>query len=144
MKRYVLCCLLTDDLLSAYFLSRKNPPYAGLLNGFGGTIEPGETTQDAVLRELTEETGVLPSELKRLGYLMTVSYPSGVEMAVYYAVLAAGKHPVDSSEEGSIVRLSLTAELLAADNPHFAGEGNLAYFLNYALLLEKEQRSSSV
>jgi len=38
-------------------LHRRFPPNQGLWNGVGGHIEPGETPRQAVIREVTEETG---------------------------------------------------------------------------------------
>ena len=36
----------------------NRPPNAGLWNGFGGKISPGETPLDCVRREVLEEAGI--------------------------------------------------------------------------------------
>lgn len=52
---FTLCFLLNgDDVL---LIHRRFPPNAGLWNGVGGHIEPGETPRRSVIREVAEETG---------------------------------------------------------------------------------------
>ena len=52
---FTLCFLLYgEDVL---MIHRRFPPNQGLWNGVGGHIEPGETPQEAVIREIAEETG---------------------------------------------------------------------------------------
>ncbi len=45
---------------------RRNPPDAGLWGCPGGKIEAGETIEDAAMRELREETGILARPLQLL------------------------------------------------------------------------------
>jgi 8-oxo-dGTP diphosphatase len=52
---FTLCFLLHGD--QVLMLHRRFPPNQGLWNGVGGHIEPGETPQEAAIREITEETG---------------------------------------------------------------------------------------
>jgi 8-oxo-dGTP diphosphatase / 2-hydroxy-dATP diphosphatase len=42
----------------------------GRFNGFGGKIEKGETVEQAAIRELEEESGIVANSLKRVGYLV--------------------------------------------------------------------------
>lgn len=52
---FTLCFLLHgEDVL---LLHRRFPPNQGLWNGVGGHIEAGETPRQAVIREVSEETG---------------------------------------------------------------------------------------
>lgn len=41
----------------------------GRWNGFGGKVEEGETIEEAALRELKEEIGLEPKEMKKLSVL---------------------------------------------------------------------------
>jgi 8-oxo-dGTP diphosphatase len=52
---FTLCFLIHQD--QVLMLHRNFPPNQGLWNGVGGHIEPGETSQQAVIREVKEETG---------------------------------------------------------------------------------------
>ncbi len=42
---------------------------AGRWNGFGGKLEEGETVEDALLRELCEESGLVASDVLKVGVL---------------------------------------------------------------------------
>lgn len=58
-QRYVLG--FAFDLMGRVAMIKKARPewQAGLFNGIGGKIEPGETSKEAMSREFLEETGVL-------------------------------------------------------------------------------------
>lgn len=43
---------------------------AGYYNGFGGKVEPGETIDEAAMRELQEECGVVPVSMEKRGILI--------------------------------------------------------------------------
>jgi len=52
---FTLCFLVNKDQI--LMLHRRFPPNQGLWNGVGGHIDPGETPRQAVIREVSEETG---------------------------------------------------------------------------------------
>lgn len=54
------------------FIRRKNPPYQGSWALPGGFVEYGETVEEAVLREVKEETGISIEIQELLG---VYSYP---------------------------------------------------------------------
>ena len=41
----------------------------GKWNGAGGKVEPGETIEQAAIRECQEEIGVMPHHLQKAGYI---------------------------------------------------------------------------
>ena len=47
-----------DDRGRLLLVRRGNPPSRGLWSVPGGRVEPGETEEDAVVREVAEETGL--------------------------------------------------------------------------------------
>ena len=59
MQSYVCGFLFSHDLLSVKLIKKNRPKWqAGRHNGIGGHIEEGETPEQAMVREFTEETGV--------------------------------------------------------------------------------------
>lgn len=62
MKRYVIgFCFLPDS--SCVLIHKVKPDWqVGLVNGLGGSIEPGETIYQAMVREFQEECGVVTDE----------------------------------------------------------------------------------
>ena len=73
---YTICFLRRGS--SVLMLLRRRPPNAGLWNGVGGKISPGETPLDCVRREVLEETGIdLRSDVLRFGGVVT--WASGMD-----------------------------------------------------------------
>ncbi|MEO9327176.1 NUDIX hydrolase [Gordonia aurantiaca] len=72
--------VLTDEQGRILLIQRRNPPGAGKWTVPGGKVEPGESLQAAVEREMLEETG-LHVEVGEL--LWTVDIPTGVDDAVF-------------------------------------------------------------
>lgn len=92
-SRRVPCAggVVLDDAGRLLLIRRATPPQVGRWSIPGGRIEPGETTEQAVARELLEETGLSVSVGRLLG---TVERP-GPAGAVYvisdYLCAAVGK-----------------------------------------------------
>lgn len=63
----VLCFVEDGDKLM--LIHKKTGLGAGKINAPGGRIEPGETPEQAAVRETIEETGITPSELEEKGRL---------------------------------------------------------------------------
>jgi 8-oxo-dGTP diphosphatase len=97
----VLCFLLDGD---AVLLLRGAPGkalWAGLYNGVGGHMEPGEDPYQAAQREIREETGLEVSEL-RLGGILHVSLSQGPGVLVFCFVGRAPTREVRPTVEGAL------------------------------------------
>lgn len=71
--RYTLV-FVYDEYGRVLMLKRNNPPNAGLWNGLGGKIEPGETPREGAIREVHEESGIHVADA-RFGGIVT--WPEG-------------------------------------------------------------------
>lgn len=59
MQKYVLGFVFTNDGRRVVLIRKQKPiEQAGLLNGVGGKVEPGEKDEAAMIREFREEAGV--------------------------------------------------------------------------------------
>lgn len=58
-QRYVVGFLFDEDERTVVLLRKNRPAWqAGKLNGMGGHVEPGESFDDAMVRECQEESGL--------------------------------------------------------------------------------------
>jgi 8-oxo-dGTP diphosphatase len=75
-------------------VQRANEPGRGLWSIPGGRVEPGESAQDAVVREVAEETG-LPVVVSGLAGVVERPAPGGAVYVIedYVARLAPGVEP---------------------------------------------------
>ena len=67
-----------------YLLLRRIPDRGGFWQGVTGGVEEGEDLLEAAVRELAEETGLIPSALERMDY--SYSFPMQDEWRDIYAV----------------------------------------------------------
>jgi 8-oxo-dGTP diphosphatase len=96
-------------------------------DAIGGKIERGETPEQAMIREVREEIGVVPLAFQRLA---SVADPRpdlyGASVATLYAVTAwAGGEPRNASDEH--VRLEWFSEDQLASLNHLAGYDYLRF-----------------
>lgn len=74
MKHTTILFLIKDDKI---LLAMKKRGFGvGRWNGVGGKIEPGESIEQAAIRECQEEIGVTPHSLKKVAHL-TFTFPDG-------------------------------------------------------------------
>ncbi|MDF2629175.1 MAG: 8-oxo-dGTP diphosphatase [Symbiobacteriaceae bacterium] len=142
--RYTICFVCHKD--QVLLLRRRFPPLAGLLNGVGGKLEPGEAPLACVLREVAEETGIALPEA-RFGGVVTWAghtYEGKAGMYAYTAQLPPGTDPdkvAGETEEGALawypIAQALGGDLDVVSNipgflrPMLAGAAPAEYHLSY-------------
>ena len=113
---------------------RRKPPYQGLLNLVGGKVEPGEASEHAAYRELWEETAITREDIT-LTNLDNFIYPHKFDGAQPYMLECyAGilKRDVDiHGDENELLWISAAEDF--SDTSRFAGVGNIAHMVKYAL-----------
>lgn len=98
MKKVLTLCVVHND--THILLGMKKKGFGeGRWNGFGGKVEKGESVEDAAKRELEEEAGITPSDMKKRGVLNFKfrGDPETLEVHVFSASNFEGD-PRESSE----------------------------------------------
>ncbi len=86
--------VVRDDRDRVLLVRRGQEPERGRWSLPGGRVEPGETTQDAVVREVFEETGVRVIVTGVAGYVELPAPDGGIyEVEDYYARVEPGTDP---------------------------------------------------
>jgi len=76
MKFTTLCYIESDDrylMLHRVSKEKKDDPNAGKWIGVGGHFEDGESPEECMLREVQEETGLIPATWRQRGIITFVS-----------------------------------------------------------------------
>lgn len=88
-------------ILMLHRVKKENDMHKGKWNGLGGKVEPGETPEECVLREVKEECGLTVTRLWLKGIL---TFPAFDEIEDWYVVVfvaeAEGDITTPDSEEG--------------------------------------------
>ncbi len=88
-KLTVDAVILTTE--GVVLIRRKNPPFQGMWALPGGFVEVGETTEDACIREVEEETGLKVEIVRLLGVYSDPSRdPRGHSVSAVYVVKPKG------------------------------------------------------
>lgn len=77
------CCFLTNEAGELLLVQRSVEPRKGMWTLPGGFVEVGETTEEAALRELEEETALVGSGTNLLGVSSLGSKHGGVIVVAY-------------------------------------------------------------
>lgn len=114
-----LSFLLRGESVLLLRVAPNRGAWAGLLNGIGGHIEPGEDSLTAARREITEETGLSSSHLRLCGLVM-IDVGSSPGIGLYAFMGEADPGEPHSGPEGEPVWISTGAlgrERLVEDLP---------------------------
>lgn len=113
------------------FIRRKNEPYRDMLALPGGFVEADETTEQAVLREVREETGLNGEILKLVGvYSDPHRDPRGPVVSACYLLKATGTC-MASSDASEVILLELKdVPKLAFDHSAMIIDAQKEYDLN--------------
>ncbi len=138
---YTICfCRSGERVL---MLHRTRPPNAGLWNGLGGKLEPGEAPLDCARREVMEEAGIelRPGELRFAG---VVTWSAGVDptrpstgMYAFVADLPDDRSVREGGRETPEGRLAWKPISWTCDPENVAVVGNVPRFLPG--LLERDE-----
>ena len=101
VKDYTLVeCFRTHEGKRQLLLGMKKRGFGvGKWNGFGGKFDAGETVRDCALRELEEESGLVPERLEWRAQLLFTFRDSGKLMRVHvFAAEGFDGEPVETEE----------------------------------------------
>ncbi len=112
---------LNEGEVSVLLIQRGNEPFKGLWALPGGFIEIDEELDDAVARELAEETGIRGIQLEQIHTFGTVGRdPRGRQISVVYmGIITGNKESVRSGDDASKAQwfeLDKVPETLAFDH----------------------------
>lgn len=108
-------------------IRRSKPPYQGEWSIPGGKIDHGETSEEAALREVREETGVEARIAGLIGVYDSITEHGHYIMVDYAALWLAGEpEPGDDALEAEFVPLETALERVSWDKTRTAIEDSLA------------------
>lgn len=100
MSQRTLCFLYRGD--QVLLLHRRHSPNAGMWNGIGGKLEPGEDPFTACIREVKEETGFTITAPRLRGLLVITVKATGNIWIIYVFTAPAPEGPLVPSPEGDL------------------------------------------
>ena len=107
---------------------RKKNPFQGKFNFVGGKVEPGEDPTKAAYRELQEETGITPQQIRLYRLMDICYYHQNFALQIYVGRLDG---EINLEEEvNPLCWMSLDVDF--NDRHFFAGEQNMAHIINIA------------
>lgn len=141
-KKYTVIILFNGDGSKILLQTKDRTKYAGMLNGVGGKVEPGETPKLAARREVHEETTLTSGDIENFTWLGTLTIPERCD--IYHPEFipelwfytgrvrdeSKAQKPSDETEE--IAWYGLRNDDTVVTDMELAGDGNLPYFIHQA------------
>ncbi|HRN17841.1 MAG: 8-oxo-dGTP diphosphatase [Trueperaceae bacterium] len=91
--------------------TRAHDPLQGKWNGLGGKLEPGESPEECMRREVLEESGLSVKEAELKGVITFPGFDGGTDVFTFVFVVTGFSGEPRSSAEGDL--FWVTTELLA-------------------------------
>ena len=135
MANRVQCvgAIIFDEAGRLLLIKRGHDPGAGLWSVPGGRIEPGETDEQAVVREVAEETGLLVTCGPLIGAVQRPGLPGYVlEIRDYGATVSGGT--LVAGDDAADARWTSRAQLAALDAAGQLTDGLLEALRTWAVL----------
>ena len=125
--------IIRDEAERLLLIQRRNEPGAGLWSLPGGRIEAGETDQQAVVREVAEETGLAVTCGRLVGAVERPAGPGSVFEIRDYAVLVTGG-TLAAGDDAADARWVTPAEAAALDAAGRLTDGLIAALRSWGIL----------
>jgi 8-oxo-dGTP diphosphatase len=102
-----------DDTGRLLLIRRANPPAKGTWSLPGGRVEPGESSEHAVVRELSEETGLTGILVKEVGSVERAAPGGGTYMIRDFLLSVPGSPAPLAGDDASEAGWFTAAEVRA-------------------------------
>ena len=101
MKLATLCYLKMDGkTLMIHRIKKENDMHHGKWNGLGGKLNPGESPEDCVIREVREESGLIIRDPLLKGFLTFPRFANDEDWYAFVYVARKIEGQLIESEEG--------------------------------------------
>jgi 8-oxo-dGTP diphosphatase len=101
MKLATLCYLKMDGkTLMIHRIKKENDMHHGKWNGLGGKLNPGESPEDCVIREVREESGLIIIDPLLKGFLTFPKFANDEDWYAFVFVARKIEGQLIESEEG--------------------------------------------
>jgi 8-oxo-dGTP diphosphatase len=125
--------IIRDEAARLLLIQRRNEPGAGQWSLPGGRIEAGETAEQAVVREVAEETGLVVSCGRLVGTVERPGAPGSVYEIRDYAALVAGG-TLAAGDDAADARWVTPAQAAAMDAAGVLTVGLMAALRSWGVL----------
>ncbi len=103
MKLATLCYVHHQGkTLMLHRVKKQNDVHAGKWNGLGGKVEPGESPEECVIREVKEESGLLLANPRLRGVLTFPEFSQGEDWYVFLFEATEFSGQLITSPEGDL------------------------------------------